>query len=123
VINADGSGDTTLAGGTKSSNTDPVWLPDGTGIAFLGEGDNGGKNLGALYVMDADGSDLRRLAPYEITPGGPPAWTPDGKTLIFSTDSEDYEVIVAIDLASGAVTGVVPKNDEADAFGPVASPR
>jgi tol-pal system beta propeller repeat protein TolB len=124
VINADGTGDTTLGGSTKtSSNADPAWSPDGTQIAFLGEGDEGG----ALHVIRADGSGLRRLVAYSFG-ADPPAWTPDGTKLIlargyleFDEQNNAYYDIVSIDLASGRLTTLIPK--EGEAWGPVVTNR
>lgn len=55
-----------------------VWSPDGTHIAFDGEGLLGT----AIFVVEPDGEALRRVAP-ELTLPGVPQWSPDGKRLLF----------------------------------------
>jgi Tol biopolymer transport system component/TolB-like protein len=52
----------------------PAWSPDGSRIAFNGDG---------IYVMDADGSNQTRLT----TSGGDecPTWSPDGRRIVFAS--------------------------------------
>jgi Tol biopolymer transport system component len=54
VINADGSGPRQVALGGR----DPVWLPDGSRIAYLVES--------SLYVADLDGTNVRTLGTVEF---------------------------------------------------------
>src|SRR5919201_7089018 len=51
--NQDGTGLTTLARGLDAS-----WSPDGMRIAYVGPGEQGGRDV---YVMNADGSGQTRL--------------------------------------------------------------
>src|SRR5690606_10623028 len=77
-------------------DTQPVWSPDGTLIAFRSDRDGGG-----LFVRTADGSsDARRLT----SAGGnfhiPYAFTPDGRHVLFThfRDYTDQDVLsVGID--------------------------
>ena len=59
--------------------TEPVWSPDGTRIAFTS------KREGSLdvYVMDADGQEAKRLTSHEDDESSP-SWSPDGRRLVFS---------------------------------------
>ena len=80
VMNADGSGQTQLTGGSAASQSDgrPAWSPDGTEIVLARSdsltGDQG------LWVIPAVGGAARRL-----TTGGDtsPSWSPDGRTIAF----------------------------------------
>jgi hypothetical protein len=58
VVNADGTGLTVLTGGFY--NSDPVWSPDGTKIAF-NRGLPFRSGVEDLYVMNADGTGVTRL--------------------------------------------------------------
>ncbi len=65
--------------------TDPVFSPDGTRIAFTGEYEG---NLD-VYVVPADGGVPKRLTYH---PGIDMAvgWTPDGKKVLFRSDRASY---------------------------------
>jgi tricorn protease len=64
-------------------DTDPVYSPDGSLIAFTHMAGAGGG--GDVYVMPAAGGDAKRLTFY---PGinRVRGWTPDGKRIVFATD-------------------------------------
>jgi Tol biopolymer transport system component len=73
TINADGTGQAQLTFDTASTNTRPVWSPDGTKIAFAhgsqldpGDPDNG------FYVMNQDGTGRALISP----DGGIDSWEP-----------------------------------------------
>jgi len=74
VMNIDGSGKKNL---TQSSGAegDPLWSPDGSKIAFIGNDDS-------IYIMDADGTNRVSLG----TPVNQAwAWSPDGTKIAFAT--------------------------------------
>jgi Tol biopolymer transport system component len=73
------------------SAVNPAWSPDGTRIAFEGDGD--------IYVMNADATGLRRLAvlpppdagnaaPHPSYGNYEPSWSPDGTKIVFASDRD-----------------------------------
>jgi TolB protein len=90
-MNANGGEATFLTTGTGGSDSDPVWSPDGSKIAFTRNIDG---NWG-IHVMNADGTGVKRLAsPFpQLCSGG--SWSPDGLSLIAScTDDQIYLLYV-----------------------------
>jgi Tol biopolymer transport system component len=86
LINADGSGLTTLAtnAGYCCSNEpqptvagNPAWSPDGQKIAYRG-----------VWLMNPDGTGQARLS---ATSGDDPNWSPDGQWLVFRRGVADTE--------------------------------
>lgn len=80
VIGVNGKGEHRLTS-TRSIETNPVWSPDGTQIAFTsdrhatgGSGKQNNKQL-ELYVMDADGTNIRRLTHNKVADTHPD-WQP-----------------------------------------------
>ncbi|MGH9759604.1 MAG: S41 family peptidase, partial [Blastocatellia bacterium] len=65
--------------------TNPVFSPDGTMIAFTGEYDG---NLD-VYVIPATGCVPKRLT-YHPSPDMVLGWTPDGKSVVFSSPRDAY---------------------------------
>ena len=76
----------------ESLETNPVWSPDGSRIAFLSDRENYDGTF-KLYTMAADGSDVRSVAPSVRAFGDPAVWSPNGEMLAFyaleEPDSED----------------------------------
>jgi hypothetical protein len=60
-----------------------VWSPDGTLIAFDGEGLLGN----AIFVVQPDGRGLRRIVP-DLPLPSTPQWSPDGKLLLVENRKE-----------------------------------
>ncbi|HET7639362.1 MAG TPA: hypothetical protein VFK47_11550, partial [Ktedonobacteraceae bacterium] len=73
VVNANGSGDISLAGSSGLKDHDPDWSPDGTKIAF--------SIAGAIDIMNSDGSGATLL-----TNGQNPSWSPDGTKIAFTNN-------------------------------------
>jgi YVTN family beta-propeller protein len=77
VANADGTGERAVLE-RRPYVDDPVWSPDGTMVAFVGDPGISGSGRGsALYVMRADGTGITNLAgtPHYDVNGGI-AWQP-----------------------------------------------
>jgi Tol biopolymer transport system component len=93
VVNADGTGLRTLPR-LPGDELEPVWSPDGTRIAFIG--DPGGVSFD-LYVVNADGTGLRLVLATAIADERDPAWSPDGRRIVFSADFAGTRAIWQVD--------------------------
>lgn len=98
VMNADGSGLTTVATDTTRCFTEGTgggvsWSPDGSRIAFVSVGAQSG-----LYLADADGSNLKYLAN-----GIFPQWSPSGDSIAFTeVPGPEFQCDIYIIDGSGA---------------------
>ena len=81
VINADGTGNTTLATGTKSE-TDPTWL-NGKIVFLTG---------GQIWTMNPDGTDRKQISKTSKDIEGF-KFSPDGKKVILLHSIDFYEII------------------------------
>ena len=77
TMDSDG-GDQTRLTFNATSDSSPVWSPNGQQIAFHSKRD---ENL-EIYVMDADGSNQRNLTRHPALDGYP-YWSPDGNLIAF----------------------------------------
>ena len=68
-----------VSGGTRVTNADAVWSPDGRQIAFVS--DRSG-DFGNLWVCDPIGDHLQSLAPEPVQHAAP-AWSPDGRQIAY----------------------------------------
>ena len=62
-------------GGCPSGQGGIAWSPDGSEIAYSGDG---------IFVMDADGSNRRKLPTGSVAAPGGISWSPDGTRVAFS---------------------------------------
>jgi Tol biopolymer transport system component len=85
-----------------AKDSQPVWSPDGSRIAFLS--DRGSPGFQGLHVMSSDGTGLRRLS----GPGSPEvtalAWFPDGSRLAYATGDQKGDVyLIGVDGTGGSL--------------------
>jgi Tol biopolymer transport system component len=97
-----------------------TFSPDGTRIAFWGDG-----SPDSLYVVNAEGSEPRKLSgDLWIATNVPPTWSPDGRLIAFSAetgpDREDDAIYVVA--ASGGVPRRVGEPPPVRALSPAWSP-
>jgi len=94
AMSADGSWKKQLTN-DPGSDSDPVWSPIGSLIAFVSDRGNTGND--SLYIMKDDGSELSRLT----NDGGrdySPAWSPDGTKIAYSMANGTNTDIWVIDV-------------------------
>jgi tricorn protease len=84
IVAREGGTATRLTAGV-GIETDPVFSPDGSQIAFTGEYDGNTD----VYVMPASGGVPRRLT-YHPYPDEVVGWSPDGKQVIFRSPRNNY---------------------------------
>ncbi|MDX6689966.1 MAG: hypothetical protein QOG15_1423 [Solirubrobacteraceae bacterium] len=93
VVNADGTGLTTLFDVPGAYDSAPAWSPDGRTIAFESNADVAGGNPEhdmEIWTMAADGSGTRQLTHNALHDEGP-AWSPDGGRFLAYTSGVDNE--------------------------------
>ncbi len=78
-MEADGSDRKQLTFSPLDIESEPVWSPDGTKIAFARWNIN--SRFVEIFVMNADGSDQRRLT--QSREDHSPSWSPDGTKIAF----------------------------------------
>jgi tricorn protease len=96
--------------------TDPVFSPDGTQIAFTGEYDG---NLD-VYVMPAEGGEPRRLT-YHPGLDRVAGWTPDGKNILFRSGRSSYSrfnKLFTVPAKGGSATALPLPMGEEGSFSP-----
>ncbi len=108
----DGSNQVNLSN-DPADDTDPVWSPDGSQIAFTSDRptDEGGRYI---YIMQADGSDVVKVSTYHDSQR--PDWSPLGKQIVYEVNGDIY----LLDLAAGTEVNLTnsPDKDEQAKFSP-----
>jgi len=93
VMGSDGSNLHQLTSGDRH-DSQPVWSPDGSRIAFTGAG-GPAYSRSAVFVVNADGSDVRQVSSASGGSDFSPSWSPNGTQLAFaSIRYEDWSLSV-----------------------------
>jgi len=102
--------------------TDPVWSPDGTRIAFAGSGEDVG-TAHDIYVVNVDGSGVTNLTPdTPMSLETQPAWSPDGTMIAYTQWSLFGTATVRTMRADGSADMVVTPQPTFSATHPTWSP-
>jgi TolB protein len=76
---------------TSSEDSQPVWSPDGTRIAFVRQNSTARPINGlAILVVSATGGRPRRVTPWRIAAGDHPDWSPDGSRILFRSPETEF---------------------------------
>jgi Tol biopolymer transport system component len=87
--------------------------PDGSSLAFVGEGEDGSPQI---YTADPDGTDLR-LVTNDPTRAASPAWSPDGTKIVYDGyGSGDNLNLFVLDLATGESTQITHESESIRCF-------
>ncbi len=103
VMNADGTGQTRITSASGVWESEPVWSPDRTKIAFTAA--SGGPSQ--IWVMNADGTNPVQLT--GLTDGGMsynPAWSPDGTKIAFASFRNGYSDLYLMNADGTAQTQI-----------------
>jgi len=84
------------AGGAYGNLTSPDWSPDGSQIAFTS-----GSRPFHIWVMPASGGEAKMVAD-----GEDPCWAPNSRTLIFTQQGNDKQVLSLLDVPTKHVKTV-----------------
>src|SRR5262249_37535005 len=105
VTDPEGSVVVRLTSSPVGQDTQPVWSPDGSRIAFTSTRDGSRQ----IYVMNADGSNQHRLTTGSAN-NYDPAWSPDGSQIAYVTDETGTPQVYAISAlgGKGAYAGPTP---------------
>jgi hypothetical protein len=76
------TGRSTRVVSTAAEESEPLWSPDGTRIAFVRSGPAGDE----IFVIDPDGSDLERVTQHPLRDFSWIDWSPDGRWLSVVAD-------------------------------------
>lgn len=71
----------------------PAWSPDGSRIAFVGDG--------GLFVASSQGGDITELTDCRsVVCTGSPTWSPDGSRIAFGGSDGDGDGLWSLDIAA-----------------------
>jgi Tol biopolymer transport system component len=105
-----------FANGTTSRFTfdgaddlNPTWSPDGTRIAFVSDR----KGMRDLYVKAANGTSEERLLLSSANNKHVEDWSPDGRVLVFNTETDIWELPLAVGAKAKVLIGGASGQDQA----------
>jgi Tol biopolymer transport system component len=109
--------------GRDEYDSNPVWSPDGTEIAFARHTITSNSNSSSIWLVQPDGSGLHQLTPGQHL-SETPSWSPNSTTLAFSDQSAngDLEIYRINRDGTGLTTLTNFPTDFADAKEPAWSP-
>jgi acylaminoacyl-peptidase len=94
-----------LTADNAAADTDPVFSPDGTQLAYLAQSRPGFESdRERVMLRDVATGRTREVAPKWNRSAGGLQWSPDGATLYATADEAGAHRLFSIDLATGVVT-------------------
>ena len=115
TMNPDGSDRKQLTFSNQDLESDPVWSPDGTKIAFARYNIN--SKFSEIFVMNADGSDQRRLTTQSGNDRSP-TWSPDGTKIAVARYNINSPVEIFVMNADGSDQRAVASGFDGPAWSP-----
>ncbi|MBR6346173.1 MAG: S9 family peptidase [Bacteroidales bacterium] len=115
------SGETSQLTFSGGYDTDPVWSPDGSSIAFLSmERDGYEADKTRLMLIPAEGGEpIDLTASFKYNAAGP-LWSHDSKSIFFNALAEGLQGIFKVSAESGAIERLTPDTLWYDFFTPFA---
>jgi Tol biopolymer transport system component len=114
VINADGTGETSLPLSLNGVYGTPSWSPDGTKIALSGSAVNFD-----IYVANTDGTNIKKLTTTTANEFSP-AWSADGGRIVFQSNRDGNTEIYVMNADGSGQTRLT--NDAGEDSDPAFSP-
>lgn len=121
LMNADGTGRSTLFNDEKENAVAPVWSPRSDRIAFgLGGYFRGNVVEAKVAVIGPDGKGFRTITPSGKGNFGFPSWSPDGKRVVLRFAEPRSKGLAIVDTGTGKMTPLTSGswNDNFPAWSP-----
>lgn len=119
IYNMENGVEFNLTEGMTGYDTEPVWSPDGSTVAWLSMERNGYEadksRLFIAQIVSGERIELSRNFKYNVAS---PVWSPDGKEIYFSSEVEGVKEIWKTDL-NGNFSRVSPEHDWFDFGTPI----
>ncbi|MDQ3803114.1 MAG: DPP IV N-terminal domain-containing protein, partial [Acidobacteriota bacterium] len=107
LVNADGSGQTTVTNNGSNQDNTPAWSPDSTKLVFSRYGTSGTQDI---FVINANGTNLSRLTntTYQNTN---PVWSPNGAKIGFLSNRAGQTQVFTMNPDGTAQTQITTVNN------------